>query len=237
MTATQPPFENEIKNELDHFALAQLDMADQPHLTNDYSSEQVFNRVNMINLGLKQKYWTMEQLAKQILEVFSKYQSGLVILNTRRMAEQLYYYLSEYSLDKLDDKDLYLLSNNLVPIHRKQRIVEIKSRLENNEHILVISTSLVEAGVDLSFEFVFKALSGLDSVIQAAGRCNRNGEFVKGVFFVFEPSKTWKRGLEDHILQSSFNLTRSLLKNNVSNLMNKDVMETNLLSIHCKSTL
>ncbi len=71
---------------------------------------------------------------------------------------------------------------------------QIKEKLTNGEPIRVISTQLVEAGVDIDFPTVFRALTGMDSIAQAAGRCNREGLVTKGKLFVFIPPQafsTW----------------------------------------------
>ena len=68
------------------------------------------------------------------------------------------------------------LSTLMHPIHREQTLLEIRHRLKENKTCRVVSTSLVEAGVDLDFPFVFRELAGLDSIIQAGGRCNREGK-------------------------------------------------------------
>lgn len=73
--------------------------------------------------------------------------------------------------------------------HRAQLLAEIKQRLkkEDGEPVRVVSTSLVEAGVDIDFPVVLRAMAGLDSLAQAAGRCNREGGPDKGRFVVFSP--------------------------------------------------
>ena len=64
----------------------------------------------------------------------------------------------------------------MYPRHRKRILKQIKKRLDNKEKCILIATSLVEAGVDLDFYTVYRQIAGIDSIIQAAGRCNRNGE-------------------------------------------------------------
>lgn len=97
----------------------------------------------------------------------------LCIVNTRRKAAELYNLLS-------DCEDTLHLSANMCPVHRSRVIEEIKRRLNERQNgskrpLRVVSTQLVEAGVDIDFPVVMRELSGLDSIAQAAGRCNRNG--------------------------------------------------------------
>ena len=91
---------------------------------------------------------------------------------------------------------LFHLSTNMYPEHRRQVLDEIRICLKEDKPCRVISTSLVEAGVDLDFPVVYRAMAGLDSIAQAAGRCNREGRMeYKGKVFVFEtekhPSMPW----------------------------------------------
>ena len=71
---------------------------------------------------------------------------------------------------------VYHLSTAMYPVHRKRVLAEIRKRLDDKKRCIVLSTSLVEAGVDLDFQTVYRQLAGVDSVIQAAGRCNREGK-------------------------------------------------------------
>lgn len=91
---------------------------------------------------------------------------------------------------------VFHLSTNMYPEHRRRALDEIRSCLKKGKPCRVVSTSLVEAGVDLDFPVVYRAMAGLDSIAQAAGRCNREGTMAgKGKVFVFEtekiPSMPW----------------------------------------------
>ena len=92
------------------------------------------------------------------------------------------------------EEGVYHLSTNMYPEHRRRVLDKIRKRLSASEPCRVVSTSLVEAGVDLDFPVVYRAMAGLDSIAQAAGRCNREGkmtEFGKlGQVYVYEPEKT-----------------------------------------------
>ena len=89
---------------------------------------------------------------------------------------------------------VYHLSTNMYPEHRRRVLDEIRARLKAGEVCRLISTSLVEAGVDLDFPVVYRAMAGLDSIAQAAGRCNREGRMNTlgklGQVYVYEPEKT-----------------------------------------------
>lgn len=92
--------------------------------------------------------------------------------------------------------------------HRSEKIDEIKCLLKNGESVRVVSTQLVEAGVDLDFPVVFRALAGLDSIAQAAGRCNREGKLETGVVKVFVAEKKSPPG----ILRKAAETTTTILK-------------------------
>jgi CRISPR-associated endonuclease/helicase Cas3 len=109
-------------------------------------------------------------------------QSCLVILNTVREALDLFDRLSEHPCGTT----LLHLSTNLRPKDRRNILHLIRSR--SHRRVLLISTQVVEAGVDLTFDIVFRALAPLDSIIQAAGRCNRHASGRRGVVRVLEPA-------------------------------------------------
>lgn len=83
------------------------------------------------------------------------------------------------------DRDIYYLSTNILPIHRRDRIKRIKEKLDNNKKLILVSTQVVEAGVDLDFDIVIRDLGPIDSIIQCAGRCNRNNRNDIGDVYVF----------------------------------------------------
>lgn len=110
----------------------------------------------------------------------------LCIVPTKPQARSLFEQLNER-------EGTYHLSTNMYPEHRRRVLDEIRNRLKAGQVCRVVSTSLVEAGVDLDFPVVFRAMTGLDSIAQAAGRCNREGkmnDFGKlGQVYVYEPEK------------------------------------------------
>jgi CRISPR-associated endonuclease/helicase Cas3 len=116
-------------------------------------------------------------------------QQVLCIVPTKPQARSLF--------EQLTERDgTYHLSTNMYPEHRRRVLDEVRARLaaEPKQCCRVISTSLVEAGVDVDFPVVYRAMTGLDSIAQAAGRCNREGklndEGKLGQVYVYEPEKT-----------------------------------------------
>lgn len=92
----------------------------------------------------------------------------LCVVNSRAQAQKLF--------SMLPSNGAYHLSTTMTPMHRRAVLRTIKNRLEEHKVCRVISTSLIEAGVDVDFPCVYRSLAGLDSIIQAAGRCNREGK-------------------------------------------------------------
>lgn len=106
----------------------------------------------------------------------------LLIVSTRKAAGVLYDSLCE----RVGEEGLFHLSALMVPAHRSAVLAEIKGRLANGQTCRVVSTQLVEAGVDLDFPVVYREIAGIDSVLQAAGRCNREGKRPVGHVYVFD---------------------------------------------------
>lgn len=107
----------------------------------------------------------------------------LVVTHLRRDARKLTELLDE----QLRNTETTHLSALMCPEHRAFVLREIKEKKAKGQHVRVVSTQLVEAGVDLDFPIVYRALAGLDSLAQAAGRCNREGRLGKGILRVFVP--------------------------------------------------
>ena len=127
------------------------------------------------------------QTDADLLAKFAEHPQMLVIVNNRRHARSLY------------DQAKYLdgtfhLTTLMCAKHRSQKLDEIRDRLKKGEPCRVIATSLIEAGVDVDFPLVMRAEAGLDSVAQAAGRCNREGKRPSENSFVwiFVPEDKWK---------------------------------------------
>lgn len=116
-----------------------------------------------------------EEIAKFAFENRDK--STLIVVNTKAAAHSIVKSLDELNLP---EDDIYYLTTNLCPAHRGKIISEVKERLSKGEKIICVSTQLIEAGVDLDFEQVMRSYAGVDSIIQVAGRCNREGNLRNG---------------------------------------------------------
>ncbi|MGN0484989.1 MAG: CRISPR-associated helicase Cas3', partial [Lachnospiraceae bacterium] len=128
----------------------------------------------------------IEQAAEFVLESAENYDSVLVILNTKNAAKMLYEALAK---GEKAGSDLYHLSNNMCPEHRNDELEAIKEALQDGRRVICVSTQLIEAGVNFSFGCVIRSLAGLDSLIQAAGRCNRHKEKKKpGKVYIIQMS-------------------------------------------------
>ncbi len=130
------------------------------------------------------------------------YRQVLCVVSDRRSCFELYNALPE-------SEDTFHLSALMCGSHRSHVIAQIKDRLEAGEAVKVISTQLIEAGVDLDFPVVYRALAGLDSIAQAAGRCNREGRLEgKGKVVVFQPERRPPIG----ILRKSAQTAESIMR-------------------------
>lgn len=130
----------------------------------------VFARVKYSNIG-RINFSNMMDMLNQREQV-------LCIVSHRKLARKIF--------ESLPDKNRYHLSGNMCAAHRRKILDKIKAHLKEGEDVRVVTTQLIEAGVDIDFPVVFRQSAGLDSIIQAAGRCNREGLLPFGEVFVFE---------------------------------------------------
>lgn len=149
-TATQPSLKTFFPEDMQHLELC-------PRMEEQF---RFFKRVSFQNLG--------KITEEKIIERLRTEHQALCILNTKNNVQKLY--------EKIKGEGVYHLSTFMYPYHRQKRLAAIRERLQAGERCIVIATSLVEAGVDLDFQSVYRELAGIDSMIQAAGRCNREGK-------------------------------------------------------------
>ncbi|MDP8012957.1 MAG: CRISPR-associated helicase Cas3', partial [Nanoarchaeota archaeon] len=145
-----------------------------------------------------------DELAERFLAKWDMRTSSLIVLNTVRSAERVYLNIKETLGDKvriltsssentLDKPWITYLSDHVVPYERKKRIDRIKDEMKKGTPVVLVSTQVVEAGVDLDFGYAIRDFGPLDSIVQVAGRCNRNASkerSVVDVFYVSTDNKT-----------------------------------------------
>lgn len=142
-------------------------------MTGDYTEDfQAFKRTELIS-ALRKTQYTYKEAAEFCLEKYRTNGNVLFVVNTKAAAFEIY-----QELCKQKDADMRIahLSTHMCPEHRKTLIQDLKETVKN-EKVICVTTQMIEAGVDISFPCVIRSLAGMDNAAQAAGRCNRNGEY------------------------------------------------------------
>lgn len=167
-TATQPAIgkSEHFKNGLD---------LEQAEIIRDMP--QLFNQLRRTRMT-----WLGKQTQEEIAARLRMEKQVLCVVSTRNQALTLFEQVQ-------DSGDVFHLSALMYPAHRSKVLQEIRDRLHSGRPCRVISTQLIEAGVDVDFPVVYRSLAGMDSIAQAAGRCNREGKKEIGEVFVYEPEK------------------------------------------------
>jgi CRISPR-associated helicase Cas3/CRISPR-associated endonuclease Cas3-HD len=142
-----------------------------------------FRRTKVVNRG--------ELKAEEIAEELNSCKQVLCIVNSKKHALEIY--------SKLTGEGTFHLSTRMCPNHRKEVIKEIKKRLKDERSCKVVSTQLIEAGVDVDFPVVYRAMAGIDSIVQAGGRCNREGKLAVGMVNVFEAESSYTKNMPSTI--------------------------------------
>lgn len=144
---------------------------DGHELLSDY--KKYFSYFNRTKINYNPNKVTIDEFIDDFIEEI-KDESYLIICNTIGESLEIY--------KKLEDipREVMYLSTNILPIHRKEKIKEIEDKLKLGEKLIVVSTQVVEAGVDFDFDNVIRDIAPIDSIIQAAGRCNRHNKKACG---------------------------------------------------------
>lgn len=179
-TATQP-----LLDQLKSPEKGQLLIPEENHLIEDV--RQLFDQLKRVEISNKTKSegWSEEEIAELALSEFKVKGNCLVIVNTKAWAQALYVKCS----DSVDGDSLFHLSTNQCSAHRNELFHRMRARLASKLPVLCFSTQLIEAGVDIDFASVIRFLAGLDSIAQAAGRCNRNGRLDTTTVHVVNPTQ------------------------------------------------
>lgn len=193
-TATQPLLDkvDRTKGAIQLSKSAEI-IKNAPTLFEDLKRVEVIDR-------RKTEGWTVDETADLAMEMVENEGSCLVIVNTKQSAHVLYILCKQ----RLPETDICHLSTNMCPMHRIAVLKKIEKRIGKKGKppaepgpLLCISTQLIEAGVDVDFGSVIRFVAGLDSIAQAAGRCNRNNHRNKGIVTIINPAEENLRNLED----------------------------------------
>lgn len=129
----------------------------------------------------------------ELVDGLLEHDQALCIVSTRKHALALFEALGARYEEAATGRDgEFHLSALMCPAHRSAVIRDVRQRLRENRRCIVVSTQLIEAGVDVDFPVVYREVAGLDSIVQAAGRCNREGRRQKGDVLVFQSDEEFR---------------------------------------------
>lgn len=253
MTATEPYiFTKKNINSGNERELKTEELVDEPE---KYFERNELQRVhyhfhNSFWSGVDKPHITYEEASKIIINDFKNFNNSMVICNTidssRKLTEKLENKLTDYkNLNKyLEEEEKtnidYLKDNkwivNLTSRHRpKDRLLiinKLKKLLEKDTDLILISTQIIEAGVDISFNAVYRDLAPIDKIVQAAGRCNRENKNKKGKITIFSledkrgksiASKIYKNNQEYNLINPTIQSCKEIIGNNTSKTQQKKV--------------
>ena len=169
-TATQPAYDSTAIQHRISYGGKNGEEADIVYLSQE--EKEVFSRTELRKFDENNQKSKLSDLVSFVLE---KDESTLAIFNTKKTVDRFY-----SMLEGKTDRPIYQLSTNMCAQHRLDIISEIKQQLRDGLPIICVSTQLIEAGVDVDFDRVIRSYAGIDSIVQASGRCNREGKRDKG---------------------------------------------------------
>lgn len=178
-TATQPLMDNVDKKQ------GALNPSSEREMMPDVG--RLFEELKRVEVHDKRKVggWSSDDIAELAANNLSDTGSALIIVNTKKAAQELYEKCRQRT-----QSEIHHLSTNMCPAHRIKVLKRIRKCLDidNPKPVLCISTQLIEAGVDVDFGSAIRSVAGIDSIAQAAGRCNRHGTRPFGHVFIVNPN-------------------------------------------------
>lgn len=158
-SATQPAFEELSKK---------MHISDEKIIPNEILDKyrELFHRTDLKYEGNQ----TIKEISELALKILNNVNSLLIVCNTKKEASDL------FDMLKSENFEIFHLSAGMCMAHRKAVLNKITSSLSEGRKLVCVSTQLIEAGIDISFDSVIRISAGLDNIVQSAGRCNRNGE-------------------------------------------------------------
>lgn len=196
--------------QLDYSTVDDRLLATSTEIVPDYLRH--FEDLKRVAYQVEQETWSVER----IVEALQHERQALAVFNTRKDALAI--------AKRCDPAHLLHLSTLMCPDHRKRVLKNVRDLLNENQPIRLISTQVVEAGVDLDFPVVFRDLGPLDRIIQVAGRCNREGKLTglgRCVVFQLEDGSSPKGPY-----QTAIEITRTLLNEPGAELDSPEVLKS-----------
>lgn len=186
-TATQPLLDRDswLEKKIDDVNVHRFlnISSEQKIIRNEHELFKKLKRVEVFDKRNERDGWSEDEVADLVESEVKDTGSILVVVNKKNSARSLYQKI------KLKNLKVYHLSTNMCPAHRLNVLLEVKERIANNLQVICVSTQLIEAGIDIDFGSVIRYLAGLDSITQAAGRCNRNGKRKTGRVYIVNPAE------------------------------------------------
>lgn len=220
-SATQPAL-NKIKG-------SELQFAEKPEIITDLNKKiEQFRRVKLV-ARTQDSYGrdlqvNGEQIAQMIFSTAQQVKSVLGIFNTIKATVEVYTNLKQLLKQSGIQTSLYYLSTDMCPQHRKDKIAEMIGKVKAGERVICISTPLIEAGVDVSFAAVYRSATGVDSIIQAAGRCNRNNETDFGEVYVVNDQDEKLGQLLDIDTGKNITINQLLPRNPINRMLDPEII-------------
>lgn len=181
-SATQPPLDN---NRIGHSLLTRPQSIISDEIRKKY--QPVFERTEIIDKGR----YRLKEIPQFVGDILDRYNSLLIVCNKKSEARFLYQELCS------DQYCCFHLSSSMCMAHRKKVLNEMMEALKRGKKTLCVSTQVIEAGVDISFNSVIRFTAGLDSIVQSAGRCNRSAENGLSPVYIIQCSDENLIGLGD----------------------------------------